>query len=266
MQVTMATSPAKADQPNEDWAGATTSAAVVLDGLSEASETGCVHGTPWYVHQLGSKLLWLAGDSGRGLEEVLAESIDAVAAMHRDSCDLAHPGSPCTTVTMVRHAGESLEYLVLSDSIIVLDRVSGGPLVVQDKSVDAFASDSARAAISSKDKSDKEALFTLIREQQQVRNRPGGYWVAQVDPSAAAHAMSGFVVEVRGAALLSDGAALLVTDFSAMDWPRLLTFTYEHGPSALIAATREFEDRDPNGVIWPRYKHRDDATAVVCRL
>ncbi|QDY05758.1 hypothetical protein FJK98_00115 [Micromonospora sp. HM134] len=138
--------------------------------------------------------------------------------------------------------------------------------MMQDKSVEAFASDSARAASSGKDKSDKSALFTLIREQQQVRNRPGGYWVAQVDPSAAAHAISGVVDDVRGAALLSDGAALLVTDFSAMDWSGLLTFAYEQGPSALIAATREYEDRDPDGLIWPRYKHRDDATAVVCRL
>ncbi|MEV6801083.1 hypothetical protein AB0M91_22445 [Micromonospora rifamycinica] len=218
------------------------------------------------MHQLGSQLLWLAGNSGLRLEEVLAESIGAVAAMHRDACDLDHPGSPCSTVAMVRCAGSALEYLVLSDSVIALDRVNGEPVVIQDKSVDGFASDNARAASSGRDKSDKSALFTLIREQQQVRNRPGGYWVAQVDPSAADHAMSGFVEEVRGAALLSDGAALLVTDFRAMDWPALLTFAYEQGPSALIAATREFEDRDPDGSIWPRYKHRDDATAVVCRL
>ncbi len=266
MHVSVASESGRPDGRNEDWAGATTSVAVVLDGLSEASETGCVHGTPWYVHQLGSKLLWLAGSSGRGLGEVLAESIDAVAAMHRDSCDLAHPGSPCSTVAMVRNVGESLEYLVLSDSVIALDRTSGEPAVIQDKSVNAYASDSARAASSGKDKSDKSALFTLIREQQQVRNQPGGYWVAQVDPSAADHAMSGLVEEVRGAALLSDGAALLVTDFKAMDWPALLTFSYEQGPSALIAATREYEDRDPDGLIWPRYKHRDDATAVICRL
>ncbi|WP_194821609.1 hypothetical protein [Micromonospora sp. S-DT3-3-22] len=166
----------------------------------------------------------------------------------------------------MRNVGDSLEYLVLSDSVIAFDRVSDGPIVVQDKSVNAFASNSARAASSNKDKSNNAALVALIREQQQVRNRPGGYWVAQVDPSAAAHAMSGVVDEVHGAALLSDGAALLVTDFSVMDWPELLTLTYEQGPSALIAATRELEDRDPDGLIWPRYKHRDDATAVVCRL
>ncbi|WP_328341671.1 hypothetical protein [Micromonospora sp. NBC_00421] len=266
MFVSVASESGRPDGRNEDWAAATATTAVVLDGLSEASETGCVHGTPWYVHQLGSKLLGLAGSPGRNLAEALAEAVDAVAAMHRDSCDLAHPGSPCSTVAMVRQSGDSLEYLVLSDSVVAIDRMHDEPVVVQDKSVEAFASGNARAARAGRDKSDKGPLFALISEQQKVRNRASGYWVAQADPTAAEHALTGAVDEVRGAALLSDGAALLVTDFNAMDWPALLAFAYDHGPAALIAATREFEDRDPGGVIWPRYKHRDDATAVVCRL
>ncbi|WP_432901282.1 hypothetical protein ACQP1S_30115 [Micromonospora matsumotoense] len=189
-----------------------------------------------------------------------------MAMMHRDSCDLAHPGSPCSTVAVVRQIGESLEYLILSDSILALDIIGNEPLVVQDKAVESFASSSAKAASAAGNKRDTDALFTLIQEQQKVRNQPGGYWVAQVNPAAAEHAKSGIASDVRGAALLSDGAALLVTDFNAMDWPSLLEISYDLGPAKLIAMTREFEDRDPYGMVWPRYKHRDDATAVICRL
>ncbi|MFE7872757.1 hypothetical protein ACFUYE_20730 [Micromonospora humida] len=167
---------------------------------------------------------------------------------------------------MVRQNVDSLEYLVLSDSIIAIDRIEGEPLVVQDKSVESFASGRARAASAAGDKRDTGALHALIEEQQKFRNQPEGYWVAQVDPAAAEHAKEGTVSDVRGAALLSDGAALLVTDFNAMNWPALLEISYNLGPAALIAMTREFEDRDPQGTVWPRYKHRDDATAVICRL
>lgn len=265
MRVSIASESGRPDGRNEDWAGATAQLAVVLDGLSEAAETGCRHGTPWYVHQLGCLLLRLAGDPGRPLTESLAEAIDGVTALHRDSCDLDHPGSPCSTVAMVRRGAESLDYLVLSDSVVVLDRIGSEPLVVQDRAVESFAPAQVRAALAADDRHDTAALFALIREQQRVRNRPEGYWVAQSAPEAAQHARCGTVDGARGAVLLSDGAARPVTDFDAMDWPALLALCYARGPEALIAVTRELEDHDPHGVVWPRYKHRDDATAVVCR-
>jgi hypothetical protein len=257
VRASVASESGRPDGRNEDWAGATSTIAVVLDGLSEAQETGCIHGTPWYVHQLGCRLLAHAGDRGRPLADALAASISDVADLHRDSCDLRHPGSPCSTVTMVRGVEDSMEYLVLSDSVVMLDRAGAGPLVVTDKSVSRFAPQLTTG--------DQDALQALIAEQLKVRNRVGGYWIAQVDPDAAQHATTGAVDGAQGAALLSDGAALLVTDFHAMDWAALLALGYEHGPGEIIAATRLLEDRDPDGVTWPRYKHRDDATAVICR-
>ncbi|RSM56604.1 integrase [Actinoplanes sp. ATCC 53533] len=195
---------------------------------------------------------------------VLASAIREVADLHKGSCDLKHPGSPCSTVAMIRHLGRSTEFLILSDSVIVLDRESDSPVIMQDKAVDSFASHAAAAAITAAGKDDKSALTALIQEQQKIRNKPGGYWVAQVDPAAAQYAKTGSMTDIRGAVLLSDGAALLVTDFHAMDWPALLTLAYQEGPAELIARTRALEDQDPHGETWPRYKHRDDATAVVC--
>lgn len=264
MRVRVASEAGRPDGRNEDWAGATNHVAVVLDGLSEAPETGCIHGTPWYVRQLGARLVGLADEAILPLPIVLASAIREVAELHQGSCDLRHPGSPCSTVAMIRHLGENTEFLILSDSLIVLDRKSDSPLVLQDKAVDAFASHAAATAIAAAGSDDESALTALIQEQQKIRNKPGGYWVAQVDPSAAQHAKTGSVTDVRGAALLSDGAALLVTDFHTMDWPALLTLAYQEGPAELIARTRELEDQDPHGETWPRYKHRDDATAVIC--
>ncbi|WP_147267959.1 hypothetical protein [Spongiactinospora rosea] len=168
-------------------------------------------------------------------------------------------------MALLRQRRDAVDYLVLSDSTIVIDRASD-PVVITDKSVDSVAQEKAAAATAVTDKNDKKALNALIEEQQRVRNREGGYWVAQVDPAASDHARTGTLGDVRGAALLSDGAALLVTDFHVLDWGTLLTLGYERGPSEIIAMTREFEDRDPNGAIWPRYKHRDDASAVICMM
>lgn len=55
--------PGKPDVPNEDWMGATQHSAVVLDGLSAPNgDTGCGHGTPWFVRHLGGHLLGASTD------------------------------------------------------------------------------------------------------------------------------------------------------------------------------------------------------------
>ena len=58
--------------------------AVVLDGLSapDGTGTGCRHGTPWYVSQLGPRLLTLAADPACSLVDALAEAIRQVAGLH----------------------------------------------------------------------------------------------------------------------------------------------------------------------------------------
>jgi hypothetical protein len=56
MRAALATQPGSPDAANEDWAGVLAPGlAVVLDGLSapDGTGTGCRHGTPWYVSQLG---------------------------------------------------------------------------------------------------------------------------------------------------------------------------------------------------------------------
>jgi hypothetical protein len=90
--------------------------------------------------------------------------------------------------------------------------------------------------------------------------------VAQSDPAAAAHALTGELTGVRAALLLSDGAALLATLFGATSWRELVDLGLTGGPDAIITATRELEARDPDRSVWPRYKTHDDATAVVCDL
>jgi hypothetical protein len=261
VQTSAASEPSTPGAINLDWAGTTNTAAVVLDGLTEGTQTGCIHGTSWYVHQLGARLLLHAADPATKLADALAHALEDVAAQHRDTCDLHHPGSPCTTVTMVRHRGSSLDYLVLADSPLVID-AGDEPLVIIDETEKRFSAGLEHAARGGT----PDDLFNLIRDQQQYRNTPGGYWVAQINPEAAEHAVTGTIKNARGALLLSDGAALLVTDFHELNWQGLLDLAYQSGPHELISATRKLESLDPDRTRWPRYKVSDDATAIIARL
>ncbi|HYN96983.1 MAG TPA: protein phosphatase 2C domain-containing protein [Pilimelia sp.] len=261
MQISLASEPAAPGAVNLDWAGATAGTAVVLDGLTEAPQTGCRHGTAWYVRQLGARLL-AAVDAGAGLVDALTAALAGVAAAHGGGCDLTHPGSPGATVAAARARPDGVEYLVLADAVVILD-AGDEVLAVTDQRVLDHLPELRTAATAG---AGPAALGALIEAQTALRNRPGGYPVAQADPGSAATALTGTVPGVRSALLLSDGAALLATDFAAASWRELLDLATAAGPAAVIAATRELEARDADRRVWPRYKASDDATAVLLEI
>jgi sulfur transfer complex TusBCD TusB component (DsrH family) len=121
MRAAVATQPGSPDTANEDWAGVLAPGlAVVLDGLSapDGTGTGCRHGTPWYVSQLGPRLLALAADPSRSLADALAEAIRRAASLH-PGCDLKHPGTPSATMVLLRAHDEGADYLALADAVLL---------------------------------------------------------------------------------------------------------------------------------------------------
>lgn len=260
MRVSIASEASTPGAVNLDWAGAHPRLAVVLDGLTESPQTGCVHGTAWYVARLGARLLRRL-DGPTPLADGLALAVEEVAAEH-PSCDLRHPGSPGSTVSIVRQTATGVEYLVLADSPVVLD-TADGPIAVVDDSWKALATPDLAAAA---DRGTRDDLARFIADQQAQRNTPGGYWIARTEPEAAAYALTGTVDGVRGAVLASDGAALLVTDYGLLDWRGYLDLGHREGPAGIIAATRAAERDDPDRTRWPRQKVSDDATAAVCQF
>ncbi|MGH3873491.1 MAG: protein phosphatase 2C domain-containing protein [Pseudonocardiaceae bacterium] len=266
MHAEMATAAGSIDRPNEDWVGVTPTAVVLLDGLTAPRDlgSGCNHGVPWYVGRLGSALLARAADSTAELRSCLASAITDVAALHAATCDLTNPGTPQSTVAVVRVRERELEWLVLADSVIVLDL--GGKLhVISDDRVEGAAQAQRDEALRSPVGTTEhdQNVSRLVQTQRNLRNQPGGYWVAAADPAAASESLTGAaqLSEVTRVAVLSDGAARLV-EFGLTGWEQILSTLTEHGPQTLLDDVRHVEATDPHGDRWPRYKASDDATAI----
>ncbi|MBH1937828.1 protein phosphatase 2C domain-containing protein [Streptomyces sp. AV19] len=270
MQVSMASAQG-AGAANEDSVHVSPTGVVVLDGLSAPQDLpmGCIHGTPWFVRQLGARLINLIGDNAVALREALRTAIAEVNDLHRGTCALDQDAVPATTVVMVRERDDVLDYLVLSDNVLVLDLGDEGVQTVTDKRVEEVAGEEMRAALQGPTGTPEHAarVSALVTVQRQLRNRPGGYWVASTNPAAADEAITGTVElgQVRQAALLTDGASRLADSFGALSWVQLLDLLRTEGPAALIARTRAVELADPVGERWPRFKQSDDATAAYVR-
>jgi hypothetical protein len=272
MHIEFATLPGNgADRINEDWAGACATAAVVLDGVTapHGMSTGCTHGVPWYVRQLGSHVLSAATRNPTvSLPECLSDAIDSVTKTHTGTCDLSDPGTPSATIAMLRATGGTCEYLVLSDATLILD-TSSGLEIVTDQSVADFAT-AQREALHRAEPGTPghhQRVQELISEQRRYRNQPGGYWLAASNPDAATHATTGQVPldALRRAALLSDGAAAIVDTYHVWTWTELLNALDQSGADRTLAAVRDIEASDPHGTRWPRYKSSDDATVIFLR-
>ena len=192
-----------------------------------------------------------------------------MAALHADTCDLSHPGSPSATVAILREQPETVDYLVLGDTTILLEEPTGIRVITDDRLENVAAvqhGDMHQHATGSADHA--RSFAELVTEQRRHRNHPDGFWVASTDPGAAQHALTDTVARngLRRAAVLSDGATRLVDRFGLLDWPGFLDVLAEQGPDAIISQVRAAEDSDPNGQRWPRGKRHDDASAAFCHL
>lgn len=268
MHVCIATQPG-GSSPNEDWVAATPVFSIVLDGLSTAGlATGCRHGVPWYVANLGGKLVASLANPDHSLTESLAEALEQVAGMHPE-CDLKNPGTPSSTVAVLRQQDDVLDYLVLADSPIVFENESGYS-VVTDLRVESVLPElkAETEKYQTGTPEHKASVERLVTAQRQIRNTTEGYWIASSSPEAALHALSGSVHSgtVQSVAVMSDGVSRLVLDYRMATWAGVFERLRAAGPRGLIDTVREVEATDPTGLRWPRYKSGDDAAVAYCQM
>ena len=265
--VQAATDPARPDRPNEDWHGHRTNpsslVAAVLDGVGSSGD-GCVHGTPWYVNQLGAALLETASSSHRPLADALRDAITEVNCRH-PWCSTDAPTAPAAAVGLVRVCRDQLEWCVLADVTVAITTAERTLQICDNRVDDVVPTATSRLGQHPLGTAEHRATAEqIVAEQLPHRNQPRGYWVAQADTHAADQAHVGSLPT-------SDFAEVLIATDGAMrraDWGlttpgRILTRASNDGPDSVLRAQRAAEHDDPYGTRHPRFKDRDDATCLV---
>ena len=242
--------------PNEDHFMVSDSWALVLDGVTRYPDDGCVHDVPWYVARLGDGIAAHIENRDLDLRAVLKLAIAAVSDRHRDTCDLENPVSPGATVAIARVAEDRVEWLVLGDSAVAWRSSDGKVRARSDERLSQLV-----------DPPRSEEVGGILRYPigyiAQVRNRPGGFWVASSDPGAADTAFSGTVdaAEVQELLLCTDGLTRLVERFG-YEWDELFSIAEGDGASALTTLVRAEEIK----AARLGSKAHDDATGVYLRF
>ncbi|WP_144876762.1 protein phosphatase 2C domain-containing protein [Microbacterium sp. 1.5R] len=272
MRVELRSEPGSAERENEDWVGASSGVFVVVDGAGSPPElgTGCSHGVAWYATRLGSTALGFGEDRDRSLVDALGLAIADVAALHADTCDLTHPGTPSAAIALARRTGEGsssrLEYAVLADCSVLIVGRRHAEVITDRREASAGAEFLTAGAWSPIDAPGHlDEIASYMERMRAHRNKPGGFWVAASDPSAASEAIHGSreLEDAAAVVLLSDGASRPIDLFQNMTPEELVTRLTVSGSTAFLADLRDWERSDPNGVTWPRAKRHDDASVVA---
>ena len=230
---------------------------ILLDGVTPPRDgsTGCLHTVPWFTARLGGALTELTVSSrDLTLSEILSQAIGRTAEAHAQTCELSHPRTPQATVVLTRWSDDTVEYLVLSDSVLLLRSPDGAVSAVLDDRI-------ARLP--------RSALATDALVDANLRNKEGGFFTAAAAPAVASRAVTGTVPrrEVRALAALTDGAARWTEKFHEGDWKALLDLVAEEGARSLVDRVRKLEaaDREERAFLG-RSKTHDDATVVYVEL
>ncbi|MTD58729.1 hypothetical protein [Amycolatopsis pithecellobii] len=231
-------------RPTEDHVVVLENAVLLLDGATAPRPDLPTGG--WYAGLLAAELARvLRARPDEDLRAVLAGAIAAVAAAN----GLRAGASPSSTVAMLRWSSDLVEGLVLADSPIVAFGPDGAEPLTDDRLAQLRRKGSLNTT------ADAEAL----------RNQPGGFWVAEADPAAAAHAVyrrwpRGWLDAV---VLASDGVSTGVDDYGLFDWDELLSTARNRGLCSVLEAVRTAESTDPHRERWPRPKLHDDQALVL---
>ncbi|WP_432174533.1 protein phosphatase 2C domain-containing protein [Streptomyces sp. Tue6028] len=262
MRTELVSEPGDPGRPNEDFASVGLPASgqggslVVLDGVTPPQgEYGCLHSVSWFSARLGGALTELSVSlRDLTLSEVLSCAIRRVAETHADTCDLSHPRTPQATVVLARWSATEVEYLVLSDSALLVESPAGEVTTLLDDRLSRLP---------------RASLATDTVADATVRNKEGGFFTAAADPSVASRAVTGTLPRdsVRALAALTDGATRWTEKFRAGGWPELLGLVRKEGAQALVDRVRALEAADAKErVHLRRSKTHDDATVVYVEL
>ncbi|WP_143267186.1 hypothetical protein [Amycolatopsis thailandensis] len=192
---------------------------IMLDGASAFVPGPVPPGV--YADALGTGLRrHLDNDPAADLTGVLADTIHDVA-VHLD----LRPGhSPSSTVTILRAHDGWTDILMLGDNLAVLPGLTITDPRLSRLDLEPSCLYRHRLAQGTGfDQTHRAFLHELQTQQAARRNRPGGYWIAEADPTATQHAIVHRIRadDVPRAVLATDGAYKPMRHLGITDWPTI---------------------------------------------
>jgi len=271
---------------NEDIFGHGERAAWVMDGATGLADERMVEkggsDAQWLVARYQELFGERANDLRLATRDLVSGAIEDVAREFetaRRRPPIANHELPSAGMALVRQVSGGIEYASLGDCKAII-MLAGGSAVSTPESLlseldRTVLREMARLRRTGEARSHAEArkmVGPALRRNRGKLNTPGGYWVLSIHPEAADMMEPIRVPLVPGdtvtVLLVSDGFYRLVDTFEKYPNEEAL-LKAALGPGhlrPLLKELRELEDGDSDCKEYPRFKLKDDATALLFEM
>ncbi len=265
-------------KPNDDAWGQTATAAVVLDGATNLSES-LVPGesdAAWLARFAARRLMAHCNDGAPvrdALKHALGDAERSFNGLRRRPPKRNHE-NPYASMMLVGAAAQGFEALWFGDCAALVKR-PGQAVEIVGEAFDKRAAEAKRVKMLADAKglapaaaAARPQFLSALRAARDTVNTEKGGWLFGPDTKAAEHARAKTIAVPPGTLVLlaSDGFLALACDYGAYDAESLVAAAHDKGLEALGAELRAIETGDAEGRKFPRFKTSDDATAVMLRL
>lgn len=265
-------------KPNDDAWGQTSTAAVVLDGATNLSES-LLPGesdAAWLARFAARRLMAHCQDGHaphEALKFALGDAEKSFLGLRRRPPKRGYE-TPYASMMLIAAAADGFDALWYGDCAALVKRPGEAAELIGD-ALDKRAAEARRAKMLADAKGLAPAagvnlpeFLSALRAARDTLNTDKGSWAFAPDVKAATHVRSTHVIAPPGTLVLlaSDGFLALASDYGAHDIESLIGQAHEKGLDPLGKELRAIESEDAEGRKFPRFKTSDDATAVLLRL
>lgn len=258
---------------NEDAVWAQEDFLFVIDGATGLS--GRTYMDPqsdarWFSQRTAQLLRELLPHQDASLRALLHQAMDVL----RHEWQGPEENAPTAAIAIWRCRNDELELLQLGDCGASAETAAGTFITWQETALtrlDAIALQKMQEYCRSTGCSMAEArqwVTPLLQKHRALHNQPGGYWT--LDPSGAGidHARTAQLLlsDFRSVCVWSDGYGQLCQFMPQWDAAALHRESLRQGVDTLAALLYEKQEEDSEMLRVPRFKLRDDTSAITARI
>lgn len=276
---------------NEDDVGYSDTFLFVLDGA-----TGLGNRKPdekdteasRFVSHVGKRLQVCLEDTSKDIKDILQQAVKKSkdSIINRSFSD---PGSECSeliaysggqkylnpsaSISIFRINGTLLEYYGLGDCTATIQFQDGSIRIIHDNTItlmdqqviEIMTELARKKAVTVRES--KNEIIPFLIENRNKKNTQEGYWTLDATGMGISHGINLTfpLQEVQSVSLMSDGFAQICDTFYLVrNFEELHEKMAKEDLADMVKELFDIQDTDPDYNQFPRFKHRDDTTAIFC--
>ena len=251
----------------------------VLDGASGLTGKNIMNRTSdafWFVTEIKNSLVnRFENNDSRTTSEILYEILSELHEVYfgklSEKNRLIPADSPSAGIALFRERNGYVDFFGLGDCIGAFTNIYNKTKLLYDGALSELDSMAINYMVDIKNNQGlslleaKDKSIDMLIKNRKLRNKPNGYWILDLSAIGVSHAITFRkpIEQIKTISVFSDGFSQLVDCFGEFEnYSQLHVQMQNNSLIDLYRKLCNLQENDPYCNEYPRFKFRDDASAV----